>query len=211
MEIIIMGDMIDSSKMQQPLTQNKFKAHIQNANDKFEKCIKSPLTITLGDEFQGIMKSVKDAVEVLIYLEENLLFENFPYKLRYVINEGEVDTPINIEMAHGMVGSGLKFARDILNSMKKSKTNYYCFLDKMKDFRFYQGFFSTFNLFIKEWSKKKSGDFLEMFIDPKHSEFNKDKYAAEWFGIAASTVWKRKKSLNIEAYLGLKKMLYYYD
>ncbi len=211
MEIILMADMISSGKQEQPLTQNLFKTHIEIINNRFEKLIKSPLTITLGDEFQGIINNASDAVKIIVALEEQLLFENFPYNLRYLINEGEIDTEINKEIAYGMVGDGLTETRKILNASKKTKLKYLCFLNKQKDFRFYQGFFETFSSFINIWSKKKYGDLLELFIDPKHSEKNKDSYIANWFEIDPSTVWKKRKSLNINAYLGLKKMLNYYE
>ena len=72
----------------------------------------SPMTITLGDEFQAVVRSAVDAVEIMFSLEEQRIMLQLPLKLRYVLHRGVIETPINAKSAHGMLGKGLTQARE---------------------------------------------------------------------------------------------------
>lgn len=43
---------------------------VTSANKTFHNELLSPLTITLGDEFQGLSASLSDSMDILLFLEE---------------------------------------------------------------------------------------------------------------------------------------------
>ena len=61
------------------------------------------MTITLGDEFQGVIDSTENAIKVIFEIEEEIINNNQDLKLRYVINKGKIDTPINKNIAYEML------------------------------------------------------------------------------------------------------------
>src|ERR1700679_127228 len=106
-----MADIINSREADQLLLMNNFGEVVSAINVSNKENLLSPLTITLGDEFQGITKGLKEAISVILNIEENIIITGNTFKLRYVIVEGAIDTPINSSIAYGMLGDGLTRAR----------------------------------------------------------------------------------------------------
>ncbi len=55
----------------------------------------------------------------MFQIEESIVHAGAGFKLRYVIVEGEIETPINRKVAYGMMGPGLTAARERLDEAKK--------------------------------------------------------------------------------------------
>lgn len=69
-----MGDIVASRKAQSDILLYKiFNNIIVKTNKKFTDLIISPLTITLGDEFQGLTKNLKDSFKIANFLRTELL------------------------------------------------------------------------------------------------------------------------------------------
>jgi len=113
---ILMGDVIASHSHQLGPLNTAFASVVTSCNERQADLILSPLTITLGDEFQGIARDLKSAISLLFYLEESILRQEYEFSLRYVLYEGRIETPINRSIAHGMLGEGLTKAREMLNN-----------------------------------------------------------------------------------------------
>ena len=60
---IVMGDIIKSSQYTYDELKT-FRKVVDNINQDYD--LISPLTITLGDEFQGIVESLTQAVEIIL-------------------------------------------------------------------------------------------------------------------------------------------------
>lgn len=119
--IILMGDIINSSKQPPSKLSHQFNKIIKITNQKFKSVLLTrEFTITLGDEFQGIVQDFKSAVEIMTFIDEEIIKSNFQFRLRYSLFFGEVQNQINKENAWGMLGSGLVECRNILNKMKKN-------------------------------------------------------------------------------------------
>jgi hypothetical protein len=116
---ILMADVIRSRSYQSEAIQQALKSVVVNCNATLTESFMSPLTITLGDEFQGVSASLNDAIETLLFLEDALLQVQPAFKLRYVLVYGEIETSINSEIAYGMLGPGLTLAREILNTKRR--------------------------------------------------------------------------------------------
>src|SRR5262245_51459767 len=107
MPTILMADIVKSSRQEARTLMKEFKSIVAETNKRYHKGILSPLTITLGDEFQGVVKGLAAALEIIMDLEYQTLTTKQAFRFRYVVLEGEIQTPINHQTAHGMLGPGL--------------------------------------------------------------------------------------------------------
>jgi hypothetical protein len=199
---ILMADIIGSSKVGGKKLMQDFSKLVAELNKQAEKDLISPLTITLGDEFQGIVKSLQAGVNIIIKLEEALITYQFSFKLRYVLLYGEIETPINKVIAHGMLGKGLAFARQELENLKGEK-----------DMRFYintgnsvadnllNNLFYLYQSIVDNWMEKEY-ELVRIFW-----EKGDYKAVAEHFGKVNSLMWKRERSLKLKEYKVIKDSL----
>jgi hypothetical protein len=69
-----MADIITSSNnAKQASLMKEFKQLVKKLNSTFSENVLSPLTITLGDEFQGVIKDISSAVTLIIFAEEQII------------------------------------------------------------------------------------------------------------------------------------------
>lgn len=114
----IIGDIIGSRKLEnRSYVQKKFLALAESANKLYEQDIVSPFTVTIGDEFQVLLKSVHITPKVI----DNIRREMTPVKLVFGVGIGEVVTDINPRLAIGMDGPAFYFARKAIEQAKKKK------------------------------------------------------------------------------------------
>ena len=199
-----MADIIKSTDNQSIETQNNFKSLVNILNVKFKKKLLSPLTITLGDEFQGIANRLKNSILIIIYLEELLIHNQSNLALRYVINHGKIDTPINHEIAHGMLGSGLSNARKTLETLKKTDKKFEINTQiNTKDLALNEAFLIYQNL-VSKWNSKNEREIASLFI-----QYQDYKVVAEKVGVNRSQIWKKERSLNISSYFAIKNVIAY--
>jgi len=107
---VIMGDVVQSrsaASVQQ--LYEIFNTVIENANSNHKDCLISPLTITLGDEFQGLSRSLADGASIIRDVRHELL--RAQVKCRFVLGLVNVETPVNTKRAWNMMGLGLAEAR----------------------------------------------------------------------------------------------------
>jgi len=121
--LVIIGDIIKSRDIanRQDL-QFKFKSAMSTIESFNATKIVSPFTVTIGDEFQGVVKTSKGLFNFFNTLADNLNYTNF----RYGIGIGNINTLINPKSAIGMDGSAFHNARESLEKAK-SKGLKYCF------------------------------------------------------------------------------------
>ncbi|WP_293312690.1 SatD family protein [Pedobacter sp. UBA5917] len=201
---ILMADIVDSRKSNQNKLMNNFKKVINEANRENIELMLSPMTITLGDEFQGIVNSANAAVKLMFFIEEKIIDLDAGFKLRFVLVEGAIDTPINKNIAYEMLGDGLTQAREELTINKGSNNRFYFNLrNKPKSKALVSGMF-LYQSIVDDWKISKDYDLIAKFI--KLSDY---KLVAEELGKTRSQIWKRKKSLKIEEYLSVKSIINY--
>jgi len=202
--IIIMADIIDSRKNDQKELMNQFKKVTKEVNYDQKKVLLSPMTITLGDEFQGIVDSVESAVNLIFFIEEKIIHDHAGFKLRYVIFEGAIDTPINKVTAHEMLGDGLTKARETLEETKNSNCRYHFSLKNKKKSDALVDSMYIYQSILDDWKVSKDYHLITTFI--KHRDYKK---VADELGKTRSQIWKREKSLKIEAYFSCKSVINY--
>lgn len=202
--IILMADIINSGDKNSKQLMIDFQNVVADVNQKNKSLLLSPLTITLGDEFQGVAKNIKSAISLLFLLQERIIKLGAHFKLRYVIVEGAIDTPINEEVAHGMLGEGLTKARKLLEMSKGDERNYHFDLKKMKKAEALEDSLFLYQNIVDGWNLMRDDDLIVKFI-----ELDDYKKVAEKLDKTRSLMWKRRKSLRIEEYFSVKKVINY--
>nr|WP_309756190.1 SatD family protein [Flavobacterium sp.] len=201
--VILMADILESREKDANELMLQFKETVKYINDNWQKNIISPLTITLGDEFQAIIDTVENAVNIIIEIEEFIIAKGFTFKLRYVLNFGKIETEINREIAYEMLGEGLTDARKALTDLKNSESR---FLIKFKkeDLRIEKMLNDTFKIFQYYIDSWKVNDYKIASNFIMHDDY---KVIADKLRINRSTAWRRRKSLNIEEFETVKRII----
>jgi hypothetical protein len=202
--LILMADIIGSRKADQSALMNSFKEVIQYVNGKENKKFLSPMTITLGDEFQSVTKNLPAALEIILEIEEKIIVNENKFKLRYVLQEGKIETPLNKKIAYGMLGNGLTLAREQLVNLKAEKRRFdFKLMDEKKTNALNHAFFMLQRL-IDDWRIEKDYYIVAGFL--QHKDY---KQVATDLGKEPSLMWKRKKSLKLEEYFAIKEVIKY--
>jgi hypothetical protein len=114
---VLMGDIVGSERAPSPRAIHKtFNKVVANANELRRQHIASPLTITLGDEFQGLLTALVHAWDTAVALRLELLSAGIP--CRFVVGVATLKTPLNRKEAWNMMGTGLSAARNKLNDKR---------------------------------------------------------------------------------------------
>lgn len=199
---ILMADIIASSEKNQIELMNNFKELVSEINKTFKDEILSPLTITLGDEFQCVLKDLKSSTDIILQLEENIIHKKLNFKLRYVLNQGSIETPINELIAYEMLGTGLTDARYKLNLLKAEKHRFIISIDNNFKNDLLKDAFIVFENIIDKWSMVNEFEIVSNFI-----KFKDYKMVSKIMGKTRSQLWKREKTLNIESYNSIKNII----
>lgn len=200
---VIMADVIHSSDHNSNQLMGSFKEIVHAVNSTYQSQILSPLTITLGDEFQGVISTLEVGIAIIFHLEEEIIHKGADFKLRYVLHYGEIETSINTTIAYEMLGGGLTNARKKLERLK-SQNNERIVISIPSDLKIpLNKSFLIYTRLIDGW---KYGDF------PLISEFIKAidyKVVAENLGKDRSLMWRRSKTLRIDDYFDIKYVIDY--
>lgn len=114
---VVMGDLVRSeSSLPIELLHEHFNQAVENQNVAHAATLISPLTITLGDEFQGLTHTANQAIKIARDLRLELLVEGID--CRFVVGDVDIMTPLNPTNAWNMMGPGLARARKKLNQKK---------------------------------------------------------------------------------------------
>ncbi len=122
--IAIIGDIRKSKKIEnRNEIQKKLKQVLEEINHKYDKEIASNFIITLGDEFQGLLYSGINTMNIVNEIERKM----YPVKIRFGIGAGAITTDVNKEMSIGADGPGYYKARAAIDFLKdnekKKQTN----------------------------------------------------------------------------------------
>ncbi|WP_426063328.1 SatD family protein [Flavobacterium sp. DSP2-3-1] len=201
-QYILMADIINSGKKEQKPLMEDFKNLIAEINQIYKADILSPLTITLGDEFQGVIKNLTASIQIILTLEENSIHNKLNFKLRYVLNQGEIETPVNEKIAYEMLGSGLTEARLKLNDSKYKKFRFNIAIDDLLQQSILNDAFIIFENITDKWSLKNDYELASNFI-----QFKDYKIVSEKMSKTRSLIWKREKTLHMESYNAAKNII----
>ena len=112
----VIGDIKDSRKLEnRKEVQKRLQKVLDRLNRKYEEDIVSSYLITLGDEFQGLLCSGKNILNMI----NEIKMEMSPVRLRFGIGFGTITTDIRREMALGADGPGYYRAREAVEVLKE--------------------------------------------------------------------------------------------
>lgn len=192
---ILMADMLNSRKRDSALFISEFKQLVNVINRRWKKSILSPLTITLGDEFQGVLNTSENAIKIIFDIEEEIIKNNYDIKLRYVLNDGVIDTEINHKIAHAMLGKGLTDARESLSILKSTKHRFKIITNiKNQHLDIINDLFIIYENYVDNWKPNEYFIVKEFILNKSYQE------VAELLDMNVSSAWRRQRTLNIEEY-----------
>lgn len=115
--IAIIGDIVKSKAIpDRKRAQQELHSILEHINQRDEALLASKLTITLGDEFQGVFKS---SIRLFRILDE-ITFVMLPIKLRFGIGVGKLSTNIDPTTSLGADGPAYWNARKAIDFAHKN-------------------------------------------------------------------------------------------
>lgn len=116
--IAIIGDIKASKKLKdRSEVQKNLNIVLNDINEKYKYDIYSKFTITLGDEFQGLISSGKSIMAIISEIERRV----YPTKIRIGVGIGGITTDINRDISIGADGPGYYNARKAINYLKEDE------------------------------------------------------------------------------------------
>lgn len=116
--IAIIGDIVDSKKISNRFEiQTKLKNVLEDINTKYSNDIESKFMITLGDEFQGLLKGGNNVINIIEYIQIKM----YPIHIRFGIGIGKIETEINNLIPFGADGSAYHTARKMIEKLKAAE------------------------------------------------------------------------------------------
>lgn len=204
--IAIIGDLIDSKKtahraqLQENLIQSFYVI-----NQKYAHIIVSKLTITLGDEFQVLIKPNEQLFQ---FIDDIQRLINHP--IRFGIGYGNISTEINPEMSIGADGSAYWHARAAIEEV--ASNNYSGNLRQVfiglgeKD--------TTINTILlltdtlrSSWTRNQLDVFNGLLEEGIYQPVFNQSVLAKKLNLSASALSKRLNAGNIKIYLKAKEYL----
>lgn len=201
---ILMGDVIGSSNYNSTDLARNLKSLVESVNESLQEKTLSPYTVTLGDEFQGVTKSLKAGIETLFYFEEIRLERQLNFKLHYVLHYGKIDTDINSDTSYGMLGEGLTQAREKLTSKKRDRHRFNISLSSKDQSDQFMRLFEVLDGITERWKRDDFPLIIDMIKNPNDQEVG-EKHEKD-----RSQIYRRRKTLMIKEYNLLKEFIQTY-
>lgn len=201
---ILMGDVVSSSNYEAIKLGIDLKQLVDAANEKFKNHILSPLTITLGDDFQTVLDSIHTGIEIIFFIEEECLKQKLDFKLHYVFHTGSINTKINPDIAYEMLGEGLTRARKLLSIKKRERKRFKIEIESTIHSEQINRLFEVMDTFIMNWKKEDYPLILDMIQNDNNSE------VGEKHNKNRDQIWKRRNTLMIKEYNLIKEIIFTY-
>jgi hypothetical protein len=117
--LAVIGDVVKSREVpDRSRFQQQLRSSIRRVNEEFSSSIASNFVLTIGDEFQGLLKSVDRIPKLLAMIRSGI----HPIEQRVGIGIGSLDTALEPE-AIGMDGPCFHRARDAIELAKTCGTS----------------------------------------------------------------------------------------
>jgi predicted DNA-binding protein YlxM (UPF0122 family) len=185
------------------IVQNEILNLLKNLNKKFGDFLIADFMITLGDEFQGVLKTTKPVLKIFKHIKESLHVGFY-----CGIGIGNIETPLSRKPSE-MDGSAFHHSREALEEAKKKRVEI-VFRSGHNEIDFLLNSIMELILHVKnKWTKRQRDviNFLESHKDANLSEvaehFQVSKQAISKIIRAAGWRAVRKAEQVVEYYLGL--------
>ncbi|MGT2932700.1 SatD family protein [Streptococcus catagoni] len=200
--LAIIGDFIDSKSFKNRYNfQQQFQDSLEKINQSYHKTIVSKFSITLGDEFQGLLTNDAPIFQIIDDLNRMMS----PYQLRYGIGLGEILTKINPEISIGADGPAYWKARQAITEVHVKNDygqTHLLFQSSQDDLDFTLNSLLAAGEAIKSnWRTSQEEVFYQLLKENIYSEDFNHLFLAEKLELDPSALSKRLKSSSIKVYL----------
>lgn len=196
---IVMADIIESRSKPGKTVSRQLESIVRAANKA--PGVISPFVVTLGDEFQGIVANLHSACQSILQFEYQSLKQNVEFRLRYSLHKGVIETPINRERAHGMLGPGLTRAREMLNEKAPGRPRVLVDLGNSSLDDTLQHLFSVLTALKDRWKVRDYALVMAMLAEDNDSRVAKE------FEKNRSQIWKRRNTLLVQEYRSIASVI----
>ena len=149
---VIIGDMVGSRAIRErQKVQEAFQQALQQVQQEYEQEIVSPLTLTIGDEFQTVLSKANRFFAMINRLEEHLPEIRF----RYGLGVGTISTALNRKAAIGMDGPAFHFARQALEQARQYQRRFVFACARPEVAKRVDLLFNWIDVVTSTWSKEK--------------------------------------------------------
>ena len=202
MYLALIADVIDSKIVQERFDlQKQLEKTLQKINELFKGCLASAFTLTLGDEFQALLKVDAPIFQIIDTLRSELT----PTQLRFGIGLGEIVTAIDPLQSVGADGPAYWNARAAINFVHQKNDYgntqiYFSSGKENKDF-FVNALIASGEAIRSGWRDSQEEILLNLLKRSVYSESFSQQDLAQSLAINPSALSKRLKSSSIRVYL----------
>lgn len=203
--IAMIGDLVSSRLIpDRQAVQRTLKDILKKINDEHQTIIASRFTITLGDEFQGLLSQA----ESLFNMMETVKRAMHPVRIRFGIGVGDITTDIDPTLSIGADGPAFYNARDSIEAIRKLQQTKWSVeselriktanaeLDELLNTAL-----ATCSWMERHWSKRQR-EIIETY-----RLYTDQRLAAERLGINQSSVHRGLKNSGFYLYLSAREVV----
>ena len=202
MYLALIADVIDSKMVQERFDlQKQLEITLQKINGLFADYLASCFTLTLGDEFQALLKVDAPVFKIIDTLRSELT----PTQLRFGIGLGEIVTAIDPLQSVGADGPAYWNARAAINFVHQKNdygsTQIYFSSGKENQDFFVNALIASGEAIRSGWRDSQEEILLNLLKRSVYSESFSQQDLAQSLAINPSALSKRLKSSSIRVYL----------
>ena len=202
MYLALIADVIASKIVQERFDlQKQLEKTLQKINELFKDCLASAFTLTLGDEFQALLKVEAPVFQIIDTLRSELT----PTQLRFGIGLGEIVTAIDPLQSVGADGPAYWNARAAINFVHQKNdygnTQIYFSSGKENQDFFVNALIASGEAIRSGWRDSQEEILLNLLKRSVYSESFSQQDLAQSLAINPSALSKRLKSSSVRVYL----------
>ena len=202
MYLALIADVIDSKIVQERFDlQKQLEKTLQKINELFKGYLASAFTLTLGDEFQALLKVDAPIFQIIDTLRSELI----PTQLRFGIGLGEIVTAIDPLQSVGADGPAYWNARAAINFVHQKNdygnTQIYFSSGKENQDFFVNALIASGEAIRSGWRDSQEEILLNLLKRSVYSESFSQQDLAQSLAINPSALSKRLKSSSVRVYL----------
>jgi len=202
MYLALIADVIDSKMVQERLDlQKQVEKTLQKMNELFGDYLASRFSLTLGDEFQALLKVDAPVFQIIDTLRSELT----PTQLRFGIGLGEIVTAIDPLQSVGADGPAYWNARAAINFVHQKNdygnTQIYFSSGKENQDFFVNALIASGEAIRSGWRDSQEEILLNLLKRSVYSESFSQQDLAQSLAINPSALSKRLKSSSVRVYL----------
>lgn len=202
MYLALIADVIESKMVQERFDlQKQLEITLQKMNGLFADYLASCFTLTLGDEFQALLKVDAPVFQIIDTLRSELT----PTQLRFGIGLGEIVTAIDPLQSIGADGPAYWNARAAINFVHQKNdygnTQIYFSSGKENQDFFVNALIASGEAIRSGWRDSQEEILLNLLKRSVYSESFSQQDLAQSLAINPSALSKRLKSSSVRVYL----------